>query len=206
MKHRYIFFHGIAALSISILYACTYELPTVDNSNSATSTSSVVASSGMSSSSSGQGGAGGEGGLGTGTSSGPGVGGAGGLGATSSSGLGGAPTTFPSVHCGEQGECTTPLVCCTDQKNTHSCGTTADCMVNQELAIECDGPEDCPGAICCGRWNEGAYNYDGVYCALKCLMPFVAICHFDEPDPYCPETYNCFAEPILGPRYGYCGP
>jgi hypothetical protein len=198
MKHRYVLPHILAAIAISILYACTYELPVADNSQSATSSSSVIASS-SATSSSGQGGAGsGSGGNQVASSS---------SSIASSSGVGGAggSMVFPSVHCGDQGDCFAPLACCTDQKETFSCGAVDDCTANQELAIECDGPEDCPGQICCGRWNDVPFQYEGVYCALKCLMPFVAICHFDEPDPYCPEPYKCFAEPILGPRYGYCG-
>lgn len=196
MNHRTILSYIPAFIAISILCACTYELPVADNSQSTTSSSS---SSGATSSS-GQGGAGSGSGGNQAASSSSSI-------ASSSVGSGaGGAMVFPSVHCGEQTDCFSPLACCTDQKGNYSCGTTTECTAKQQIAIECDGPEDCPGQICCGRWNQMAFQYDGVYCAFKCLMPFVAICHFDEPAPICPSPYKCLAEPILGPRYGYCGP
>lgn len=192
--------HVSAVIAITLPYACTYDAPTQGGSPSSTSTSSSSGQGGM-----GTGSTGGQGSTGNqSSSSSTGVGGIGG--GIGVGGGGGSPNVFPSVHCGEQGECTTPLACCTDQVETYSCLTPPDCELKGNLAISCDGPEDCPGQICCGRYNQTNGAYDGVYCATKCILPFVHICHFDEPDPLCPEFLTCHEEPLLGPRYGYCGP
>lgn len=113
------------------------------------------------------------------TSSTTGVGGAG--------GAGGATWAGPQVSCGpadgmgDLHPCQVDEVCCFHKQDpdldlctpTSSCGSTF-------FTFACDGPEDCPGSICCGAVGEdffGEYFEETIACKSTCAAPNRRMCH-----------------------------
>ncbi len=116
-------------------------------------------------------------------------------------GGGGSPTGLPC----NSATCVGGQVCCvseTDQ-NQSSCETAGNCPQNT-FQVECHGPADCPGQICCGRW-------DSIYIEVKCADTCgssgpgtgITIC---SGDPSVCEFYQtCQPSSYLPSGYLYCG-
>ncbi len=125
----------------------------------------------------GSGGSGGDGvgGGDTSTSTSSGNGGAGG-GSTSSSGNGGAggqASTPVEIPCGNQ-TCKTGEMCCVElgPNGKNSCATEQAGCANNEVAVECNGPSDCPNSeVCCAQVSMNGPpppDVSDVECKAKC--------------------------------------
>lgn len=175
-------------MGFSSIPACNYDVPTTQPTGSSSSSSGASSST----SSSGNGGAGGSGQGGM-----PGTGGGGG---------GGGDIIDPTVHCGAEAQCTVTQGCCTNQIDKFFCSLPFSCTSGQpeNISVDCDGAEDCPGTTCCGQWDEQNKKYSSVNCQLECAAPNLVICHLDSPKPGCIVGTTCVIEKLLGPGYGYC--
>jgi hypothetical protein len=109
---------------------------------------------------------GGGGGAGDGGAGGSAGSAAGGLAGTSGSG-GGSPTG--SVACGSS-SCALPATfCCALYNQPDQCMSAGElCFYGVDVA--CDGPEDCPGQICCGKLAIKGQNksYESMSCEATC--------------------------------------
>lgn len=99
----------------------------------------------------------------------------------------GTTTPLPELSCNDGGG-TTPVACapgdrcCFDETNPtlDKCSAGA-CGANQ-LELRCDGPEDCPGQVCCARMHLSQFleepRFDGpTECAAACSPPNHVVCH-----------------------------
>ncbi len=106
---------------------------------------------------------------------------------TSSSTSTGTTTPLPELSCNDGGG-TTPVACapgdrcCFDESNPtlDKCSAGA-CGANQ-LELRCDGPEDCPGQVCCARMHLSQFlqepRFDGpTECVAACSPPNHVVCH-----------------------------
>jgi hypothetical protein len=86
--------------------------------------------------------------------------------------------------------CTGPAICCMTKldANSGSCAALGSC---RNIAIQCDGPEDCDGGVCCLENRSGG----GTSCKSQgsCQVPAEWLCRSDT---------DCIASPN-GPR---CSP
>ena len=134
------------------------------------------------------GGSGGSGGghLTGGTGGTGGSGGTGGTGGTAgAAGAGGA-----GVACNVDGlvmTCPSGTGCCGGFGAVYTCQMGANCQPCSNL-WSCDGPEDCPGQVCC--FKNRSCEARGTVCAADCTQPGDQIvCHQATDCP--PATPNC---------------
>lgn len=101
------------------------------------------------------------------------------------------PRTGDGVPCG-MATCTSPNVCCVDfGSGASSCTPAGACRAS---AFECDGPEDCPGELCCATGDATSASST---CGASCI---VRVCHVAGD---CPSGNLCC--PVIGGS-GYCSP
>jgi len=81
------------------------------------------------------------------------------------SGMGGSATVL--VDCGASTcDVASNAACCVDlDTEDATCPADGKCAGN-DVKVECDGPEDCPGEICCATTKGG--DYDKVRCKGSC--------------------------------------
>jgi hypothetical protein len=190
-----------AAAAVLSLAACTQSYGLFQASGSDTSSS---ASGGTTSASSGGGSStqtttASSGGGSTTTSGGgtTGTGGTGGMGRGGMMGSGGGDVG--SVDCGGT-PCDTSAgaVCCfTTVGQTFSCESSGTCGGGQ-VDIFCDGPEDCPGQVCCGNFQFN--NYTDLSCVDDCGNE-VPICG---PGGSCSGGDTCQQSGVLPTGYFVC--
>jgi hypothetical protein len=117
-----------------------------------------------------------------------GGGGSGGTGGTAGTGgTGGTSGASGQVDCGSNqnpGTCAVGEQCCILAPGLDYCDTasaTCQCTNNPNCAITpatCDGPEDCPGQICCGTFSQAQNQYVSLACQSSCSGQFEReICH-----------------------------
>lgn len=98
----------------------------------------------------------------------------------------GTTTPLPELSCNDGG--TAPVACapgdrcCFDESTPtlDKCSAGA-CGANQ-LELRCDGPEDCPGQVCCARMHLSQFlqepRFDGpTECVTTCSTPNHVVCH-----------------------------
>ncbi len=118
--------------------------------------------------------------------------------ASSSSG-----TTDITVFCAGS-ECEPGNVCCYrryDQGQSQDfCSPDANCG-NGYSVLSCNGPSDCPGAICCAtRMNN---DYTDISCQVTCDgAGQLIMCEGDQS--VCPANLNCEQSMSLGTGYQIC--
>jgi len=101
------------------------------------------------------------------------TGGTGAAGAATATGGGGGsvgpcdPADPACVACGTE-SCDLPSACCGDESAV-SCSDAATCVAAR-IEINCDGDEDCPGATCCGAYNNqgGTFMSATTTCGQQC--------------------------------------
>jgi hypothetical protein len=69
---------------------------------------------------------------------------------------------------------------------------------------------------CCGHWNHGNQDFDGISCKSMCGMPPMdpasndgdyQLCDTSAPVSDCPAMTACTSDPLLGGKdHGYCKP
>ena len=152
----------------------------------------------------GVGGSGGTGGVGTGGAGTGGVG-TGGFGAVAGTGGASAPG---EKNCGitNPDVCTKAEKCCVLDPGLDYCAPSgAQCACTSPNCdttnVECDGPEDCPGQICCGVFSFVQNQYTNLRCQNNCGGPNQReICH---PGQKCQNpNHTCSQSPAL-PNYLY---
>jgi hypothetical protein len=122
----------------------------------------------------------------------------GGNGGTAGSGGGVVEVACPSAPCdvSSGGVCCLPLL-----GQTGQCLPSGNCMVT-ETSVTCDGPEDCPGEICCGTFSGG--NYTVLECSPTCNgQGNVIVCDSAGPNQ-CMGNANCVPSNFLPPGYEVC--
>ncbi len=70
----------------------------------------------------------------------------------------------------------------------------------------CDGPEDCPGTLCCGLNGSGLPILGAIQCATVCPMDgaHTLLCQPNAAE-VCPKGFACEVSPLL-PAYHVCTP
>jgi len=140
----------------------------------------------------------GTGGAGGGGGSSPAGGAGGGGGAGGTGGTGGMTGTGQvGVRC-LNALCNTGQVCCVSQSSsTLTCTSQADCA--GDLAVTCDGPEDCGGAghQCC--MPSGALMQ--TTCTNGKCLAGLAMCHSSAD---CAASESCCSATIFSYAYGLC--
>jgi hypothetical protein len=148
---------------------------------------------------SGDGGEGGSAGLGGNSS------GTGGVGGVNPEAGGGGATAPPLAQVSCRGvECLPGQVCCFDADDEEQIGCATACE-REEIAIACDGPEDCaPEHYCCGRFSPpNDYTLVALDCVTTCEDIYAwTYCHGTEDCIYAEET--CGPDEDLGTPYQYC--
>lgn len=117
----------------------------------------------------------------------------------------------PSVSCGED-RCSPPTeYCCALYGTTEAGGCRPafeadNCTGSSSVAMLCDGPEDCPGTLCCGLNGAGLPILGAIQCATVCPMDggHTLLCQPHGAE-VCPKGYACEVSPLL-PAYHVCTP
>ena len=118
-----------------------------------------------------------------------------------SGGEGGGPPTGVVVYCKSM-PCAGGDVCCysLQDPDLDHCGTAGQC--GQEYAeISCAGPNDCPGEICCGTYQQ---VYTDVSCQPTCNGQSKVVLCTDADDNVCPQNLSCGPSGSLGDGYDVC--
>ena len=102
--------------------------------------------------------------------------------------------------------CAPGEICCvTKQKSPteQGCSARAAC---EGIAAACDGPEDCPGELCCGDFDVSGDRYLSVACGTACdgSDPLPIVCH--TPDGACPSPLHCVQSNYMPEGFGRCVP
>jgi hypothetical protein len=102
------------------------------------------------------------------------------------------------------GPCAQGEICCfnTSMPGDH-CGQPGTCG-DGFIQIDCNGAEDCPGAICCADVDfQMQVPYLGVSCQASCDgQNHLVMCNMQSPN--CPMGKQCKQSQVLGQGYGYC--
>lgn len=110
----------------------------------------------------------------------------------------------PTVHCADQ-PCAQGEICCYYQFaiNEDFCDRSGGCPDFEGwVELQCDGPDDCPGAECCGTWTP-ATGWGGSECESSCQGDDqFELCAGDPAT--CDEGTECKASQSLGAGYSFC--
>ncbi len=133
------------------------------------------------------------------TGVGPGSSSSGGPGPTVSSSGSGMPVT---VSCNNM-NCPAGDVCCFNPNGPGDhCGQSGQCDPGF-VQLSCNGPNDCPNAICCATIEQGS-KLKGIACQATCGLPNeVVVCSQNGPN-VCQGNTQCQAVPQLGSGYNLC--
>jgi hypothetical protein len=171
------------------------------------SASTTTSSQGGASSGGGEGGhggaasGGGEGGHGGATSVTTGESATASAGTTASASSGG-PALI--VFCNDA-PCAADEICCfnTTQQSDH-CGKSGTCG-SGFVEFHCNGPEDCPGGICCADLDlQKNPPYKGISCQQTCISSMTNLIVCSDADPACPPGKQCSTSMVLGQGYKIC--
>jgi hypothetical protein len=84
------------------------------------------------------------------------------------------------------------------------CGTAGQCDPGY-VVLSCNGPEDCPGAVCCAN-QDSQQSYTGIACQPTCEGPgAIVMCSKTQQD-VCPMGTTCQHSQQLGNGYRVCAP
>lgn len=202
-SQKTLFGFGLLLLAAASIEGC--EGDTADlfsNSDGTTSNgTSAAPSTGATTGAATSGGFGGMGGApNTGTTTGATVSSSAGQGPASSSAASttGSGMTGSDVTCNNQ-PCAQNQVCCySNIAPTDHCSPKGTCGIDAELA--CDGPDDCPGAKCCGKKNGSAWEY--TVCDSQCGGGEIVMCA-NAPNT-CAANQVCKPIPEIGQAWFGC--
>jgi hypothetical protein len=114
----------------------------------------------------------------------------------------GGPTN--TVFC-NNAECAVGQICCFNlsQQSDH-CGQPGTCG-DGYIQLDCNGPEDCPGGVCCGDVDfQNNPPYKSISCKQSCNNPQNNIVICSDADPTCPPGTQCSQSMFLGQGYKVC--
>jgi hypothetical protein len=129
---------------------------------------------------------------------GPGATGPGGPASSSSGGPGN------TVFC-NNAPCAAGEICCFNLKQpTDHCGQAGTCG-DGFIELECNGPEDCPGGVCCADVDfQNNPPYQGIACKQSCNNPQHNLIVCSDANPTCPNGTQCQKSQLLGTGYKIC--
>lgn len=107
------------------------------------------------------------------------------------------------VYC-QGAPCMVGQVCCLNSKD-HSldvCAAPGSCGQGF-VELACNGPEDCPGQVCCGD-HLASGGYSKLSCQATCTGTDTRIICEAHP-AICPSGKVCKPSSWLGNGYSYCG-
>ena len=121
--------------------------------------------------------------------------------ASASSSSGGPMNT---VFCNNV-ECAVDEICCFNlSQQTDHCGQPGSCG-DGYIDLECNGPEDCPGGVCCADVDfQNNPPYKGIACEQSCNNPQSNLIMCSDADPTCPGGQQCQQSMVLGMGYKFC--
>jgi hypothetical protein len=164
----------------------------------------ATASTSENSSTGGGGTSGGGGGTGPQHTTGSGASGAGGSAGSSTSSSGGF--MGPVVPCGKPSvECDPYQICCYHVFDTSMdhCDNSDTCDLQFYGALKCNGPEDCPGGVCCLKTTVSApYTYKDSECKASCPVDQSEMCHDAMTD--CAMGQSCMVMLANYEGYNFC--
>ena len=101
--------------------------------------------------------------------------------------------------------CDAGEICCFNlTQMTDHCGQAGSCG-DGFIQLTCNGPEDCPGGVCCGDVDfQKNPPYKGIDCKQSCNNPQNEIVICSEADPTCPPGKQCKQSMFLGAGYKVC--
>jgi len=102
--------------------------------------------------------------------------------------------------------CLTGDICCFNPNGPGDhCGQAGQCDPGF-VELSCNGPEDCPGQICCATTDQGGQTVTGISCQATCSQPndFV-VCSQQQPN-VCQGNTQCQTTNFLGNGYRLCIP
>lgn len=108
------------------------------------------------------------------------------------------------VFCGlKQTLCDLGQICCYDENGYNDvCSDPAACSAMAGyIVVTCDGPEDCPGEICCATYDAAEQTYTDISCADVCASQ--TLCDPAASMP-CPNGQVCKSTQYLDPGYSAC--
>ena len=114
----------------------------------------------------------------------------------------GGPTS--SVYCNNN-PCAAGEVCCYNlkQQNDH-CGQPDTCG-DGFVEFGCNGPEDCPGGVCCADIDiQKNPPYKGISCQQSCNSGSHHLIVCSDANPSCPQGTKCESSQYLGQGYKVC--
>jgi len=158
---------------------------------------------------------GGSGGIAGTSSGGSATGGSGGTATGGAGGSGGQPVAG-SVTCGLKACTISSQSCCFGDNVTPYCypkGQLLGCkctgILCEKAVVNCDGPEDCPNALCCATKGVTGQHFDRLSCATTCQnsigVTAAVVCHLNTSGE-CDGGQSCVTDPRLPGGYGLCGP
>ena len=143
----------------------------------------------------------GSGGNNTGGSAGNNTGGSGG---NNTGGSGGNNTGAGVVNCGSsQCDVSKGGTCCASFQGL-TCASGSQCPNQPAAPIKCDGPEDCPGQVCCGtivQYGPNSY-YSQIRCQNSCGQQNERVMCGNHPNA-CPNNQQCVNSQLL-PGFRAC--
>lgn len=94
-------------------------------------------------------------------------------------------------------------VCCYSNTvaGSDKCAADGSCLPGF-VELKCNGPVDCPGGECCGRWTVQA-GWQYTQCKAKCETADRVMCFGDAT--VCKATQSCIDSQALGQGYMFCG-
>lgn len=117
---------------------------------------------------------------------------------SSSASTTGSGMTGTDVFCGNQ-MCALNQVCCySNVAPTDHCGAKGTCLLDAEL--QCNGPDDCPNAQCCGK--KSGNNWSSTKCKASCDGGELVMC-FGDPGA-CEMGQECKPVQELGQGWASC--
>jgi hypothetical protein len=94
-------------------------------------------------------------------------------------------------------------ICCFNPNGPGDhCGTSGQCD-SGDVELSCNGPDDCPGGICCATLDPSLQSLTAIACQATCAAPNeLVVCSKMEPD-VCPSGTSCHQDQQLGTGNGY---
>lgn len=107
------------------------------------------------------------------------------------------------MFCANQ-PCQSGEICCFDtQGQGDFCGQTGQCGFGF-IELQCNGPEDCPGQVCCGTIDQQMNPpYTGLQCQATCDQQNEVVICGNNPN-ICMNGTQCKPSQVLGQGYNVC--
>jgi hypothetical protein len=94
-------------------------------------------------------------------------------------------------------------VCCFNPTGPGDhCGTSGQCNAGY-VEFSCNGPNDCPGSVCCATLDPASKTLQGIACQATCAQANeIVVCSQMQANT-CPNGTTCQQQQQLGTGAGY---